>query len=108
MKELTITRHNWSGRSAYPNTNTGLFVDGSYCCLGFYCKYNGQTDEEIKPWTFPQDRNDRLMREEDDILTPFALRAALLNDSENLTQEQKEQKLIAHFATAGITLNFID
>ena len=111
MKELTITRHNWTGRTALPGEGRvkggRLHNEGNFCCLGFYCLAKGQTVDDLGYSAYPNDPSDSLMTPQKRV-SDFAYEAAIINDNHGLNQKQKEQKLIAHFATAGITLNFID
>ena len=100
-----------------------LCKDGAKCCLGFYALQCGLTKEQIygigEPGQIPMNEDDadsywlKLVKFYDDDYTSglantsLAAEAMDINDDPNLTEEEREQKLIKIFSKKDIEVKFV-
>lgn len=120
MKQLIIDRSKWrTGGIAYDEThgNTQLLNEQGYmCCLGFYCLQLGEVSKnEILGIGLPEDLNNvnvyddamlHLVNEDDLRNTHFTHRAIDINDSEELTNEERENNIQEHFKQIDVEVMF--
>jgi hypothetical protein len=115
---LIIDRSKWrTGGDIGTNNETGkgatalLNKQGFMCCLGFRCNQMGipkrlllnmGTPEDIQDWNIPD-----LVDEEDGKDTTFVRDAVEINDDYSLTSKEREKKIIEHFATKDIKVEFV-
>jgi hypothetical protein len=111
---------NWEYDSALLSTH----YDGKKCCLGFLALKCGFTEEQIADKDMPYDvyeepkKNKTVWRElievgqvegtEDYDSVPNDISAALasINDSESLSDKERERRLIKKFKTIGVDVTF--
>jgi hypothetical protein len=117
IKQLTINESKWGMGS--------LYKDGSYCALGFACKSFGASDEEMDDhglpeelsdapaWMFwevdPKDSNDALSGISDaKYMSDFDFQNVIpmVNDSKELSMDEKKSRLKKLFKLVGISLHF--
>ena len=118
IKNLTVRRSNWTGRKEnrnYPMSPSSLLVnegsrfDGEMCCLGFLCKAMGVPKKVMTGMPFPAHLRDDFDIEFNSIYpTINAFDIAKVNDDRDLTQAEREEKLIELFAESDIKLTFKD
>lgn len=118
ITELVITRSKWSTPDTFETKNISslLCLNGKMCCLGFACLELGLKEEDIllksmpvtvinepSQFTFPMTNYSNKF-----VNTAFADTAADINDDEDITNEQREERLTKLFAKNNITLSFVD
>lgn len=120
MKTLTIDRSKWrTGGIAYDETHgsTQLLNEKGYmCCLGFYCLQLGEVSKnEILGIALPEELNNvnvyddamlHLVHENDLRNTHFTEEAINMNDSEELTNEEREKNIQEHFKRIDVDVVF--
>ena len=113
---LIIDRAKWrTGGDSRIQTGEGstklLNNDGFMCCLGFRCHQMGIPKKDLlgkgcpeqlaNNWTIP-DLIDSVVGYD----TDFTTTAIEINDSDAITQEEREKEITEHFATIGVTVEF--
>ena len=120
MKQLIIDRSKWrTGGIAYDETHgdTHLLNEkGNMCCLGFYCvQLVGINKRDIYEIAQPEDLNDvnvyddamlHLVNEDNLRNTHFTEKAIDINDSEELTNEEREKNIQEHFKQIDVEVMF--
>lgn len=113
LKEFTVVRSQWLHNPSSP-IESGLIVeDGRKCCLGFACETMGiKIEVGIKMPCYTSKEPSVFVRRscdsDDYTSTTLALRASKINDSKELTMQQKEEQLTELFASNGITIKFVN
>jgi hypothetical protein len=110
VKSFTIDRKIWL--HGEPN-DSYLYrrLDQKQCCLGFYLRAQGFTEDQIKGSKTPLDVTDKLptwmIRPEPSQWHSLVCAKLMIhNDKENVSNEQREQLIIEGFAQVGITVTF--
>lgn len=114
VTEFTIKRSKWdtgNGEARLLGENLKM------CCLGFYMKEFGYTDNEIlfighpsslplsPSWLQKSAQHLPSVGVKNSNLEDYIVR---LNDTPNLTKEEREEKIAEIFKIYGITVNFVD
>jgi hypothetical protein len=117
ITEYTVERETWLRGKGPAMANSGLLKNGKRCCLGFVCAQLGIPDDVMKyvgmPYGLPRELRDpipelRLFAGDTHYGNgAFAYGAAQINDDPCITDEEREEKLIALFAEQGLTLKFV-
>src|SRR5690349_14249491 len=115
MKDvLTINRAKWRTGS-YSSYRTGkgetqlLNTEGCMCCLGFRCQQLGIPKKDLLDIGEPADVEWEVIPDlvtKDGTNTAFCDQAMTINDDEDITTEQREAEIIAHFAKKGTKVVF--
>ena len=128
LTEFTVKRSEWFTGLHKSGLDSALAVYGldkdedrykllGRCCLGFAALACGYTDEDIRgtsyPRTLPAPRKQGMevferMSGDEWFNSDLAWKAATINDDERITNEEREQKLIALFKAHGIEVTFVD
>lgn len=122
IKQLTIDENKW--------TTGSLYRDGAYCALGYACKRYGFSDEEMDGLGLPEELEQRghgdipewmlkavptallksslLGIDEAEYLSEEDLQNVIpmVNDSPQLSKDEKKSRLKKLFKLAGIDLHF--
>ena len=118
---LTIQRSKWL-RGNDGDGSCLLDNDGKMCCLGFYAKALGAEDSQIFAVTIPQDcdspEREKIFSERSGgrwILSEDgagdshdAVELIVQNDSNYLTEEEREWSIQELFARHGVEVVFVD
>ena len=112
---LTIDRSKWRTGSV-SNCKSGngptqlLNSEGYMCCLGFRCYQMGIPKKDLLDIPIPQDLSDTWdipdLVDEFGYNSNFACEAMSINDTNEYTREEREEKIKEHFANIGITVEF--
>ena len=113
LKELAIDRSKWKRGSPNSHDTYLLDDDGKMCCLGFYALACGADEESIRNKTEPEflefeipglsyDAEETGLRYN----TEFTQRAIPINDTQSMSEGQRESALILLFKEYGTDLTF--
>lgn len=114
LKNFEISRATWT------RGEWSLLLDETTdksCCLGFYCLASGQSRDEIAGRGLPEDLDDAGNPEFDWLAissgsgftsTDACLEVASLNDSTDITEEEREARLAETFKAHGYLPVFVD
>ena len=113
IKELVIDRSKWKRGSPNDHDTYLLDDDGKMCCLGFYALACGVDEESIRNKTEPEFLEFEIPSlsydsEETRLIynTEFTQRAILINDSQSISEDKREEALILLFKKDGTKLSF--
>lgn len=115
--KLVIDRSKWI-RGQGDMVSALLTSEGKMCCLGFFAKECGLTDNQIhcKPapanvgkidkeiWDKNMLRNDLPY---DTAHSPVAMELMTINDSKSLPETEREKDIAKLFATFGVEVEFV-
>lgn len=117
ITKLVITRSKWSTPDTLKKGEMNFLLrsNGRMCCLGFACIELGLKEEDILKNSMPN----VVIHETSQLTKPLLWQkgmtdsalsydAAEINDNKDITNEQREVKLIELFAKNNITLSFVD
>ena len=116
--EFTVSRKNW----LRGDEDNSMLRDrsGKMCCMGFYAKACGYTDDEIRnegdlgALALEADDSlhgikDQLLKFHKSILTGENGQGVYaINDSDNINDATRESLLKARLAKHGVTVHFVD
>lgn len=110
--DLTIVRSKWLHNEPYTDSRLHRSSDGKMCCLGFYSLACGNTVEEISNLSDPVEVDEWKGANTKEYIKVYGGLMAT-NDSANwdyeeITDEQREERIIELFKNLGVNVTFID
>jgi hypothetical protein len=109
VTKFTVYRERWFRGKGWSQSQL-LRGDGTMCCLGFYAKSCGATDDHILGKAAPSMSQgfwpDWMYRFPARV--PVVNEMMAINDGRSLPDEERERQLTELFAAQGITVEFKD
>lgn len=110
---LVIDRRKWLRGEGSDVSKLMRGSDGKMCCLGFYCRMLGFSEDEMLWCADPQDLRDRTMA--DDAKLGWLLWGRDIvnelieaNDHLHLYETEREAKIACLFAEQGVEVRFVN
>jgi len=120
LTKFTVKRSDWlRGKGS---DESGLLLDGKMCCLGFYAKAQGFSDEELKEATSPGDLVCNTLCDPKSRLIDYRSQYGTMrhcdsvegvvlmttNDDQYILDEVREKSLKEDFLKLGVEVEFVD
>lgn len=111
-KEFTVERSRWLRGEGSDASRLLRSEDHLMCCVGFFCKAMGFTDDELLEMStlnalltnHQQERNEEKIY----LIDPFQGTAYMINDDLILHDGDREDSLTEEFKGLGIRVTFVD
>lgn len=114
MIKVIIDRAKWDRGISRIGKRALLNEQGGKCCLGFVCNALGFSDEEIQNiftprLLFKKTKNSKLnsLIDEDNFHNPNTHHAMSANDSESLSEKDREYLIASNLAKIGFDVEFV-